>query len=126
MRLWSLASSPSRGKLSAGARERYSLSVRSLALGILLLTAAPARADEPPLRVVIISEDGLRPDVLDEKLTPAHVSVMRSGATARAAQTIPESDTLPSHAAMLSGCGTSAHGLWWNSYQPTRGFIHVP
>lgn len=100
--------------------------MRSLALGIVLLCAAPARADEPQLRVVIISEDGLRPDVLDEKLTPAHVSVMRSGATARAAHTIPESDTLPSHAAMLSGYGASAHGLWWNSYQPARGFIHVP
>jgi predicted AlkP superfamily pyrophosphatase or phosphodiesterase len=75
---------------------------------------------------VIISEDGLRPDVLDDELTPAHVALMKQGATARVAETIPESDTLPSHAAMLSGVGAAAHGLWWNSYQPRRGYIHVP
>src|SRR5262249_8102729 len=46
--------------------------------------------------------------------------------SAQLAQTIPESDTLPSHAAMLSGFGAAAHGLWWNSYQPQRGYIHVP
>ena len=27
---------------------------------------------------------------------------------------------------MLSGVGARAHGLWWNSYQADRGYIHVP
>jgi arylsulfatase A-like enzyme len=51
---------------------------------------------------------------------------MREGTTAKLAETIPESDTLPSHASMLSGVGARAHGLWWNSYKADRGYIHVP
>lgn len=90
--------------------------------------ARPLPAEPPPAprRVVIISEDGLRPDALSPELTPRHVALMREGTTAKQAETIPESDTLPSHASMLSGVGAAAHGLWWNSYQSARGFIHVP
>ena len=79
-----------------------------------------------PRRVVIISEDGLRPDVLSAELTPHHIALMKQGTYARDAETIPESDTLPSHASMLSGVGAAVHGLWWNSYHADRGFIHVP
>ncbi|HEX3480716.1 MAG TPA: alkaline phosphatase family protein, partial [Kofleriaceae bacterium] len=86
----------------------------------------PAQPPPAPQRVVIVSEDGLRPDALSPELTPRHVALMREGTTAKQAETIPESDTLPSHASMLSGVGAAAHGLWWNSYQSARGFIHVP
>src|SRR3954470_1595293 len=75
--------------------------------------AAPAPivmpAPAPPKRVVIISEDGLRPDVLSEELTPRHVALIHEGARAKDAETIPESDTLPSHASMLSGVGAREH-----------------
>ena len=100
--------------------------MRKLLVCAVVLLGTHGHADERPARVLIISEDGLRPDVLVEKLAPNHVAVMRVGASARLAQTIPESDTLPSHASMLSGFGAAAHGMWWNSYQPARGFIHVP
>lgn len=88
----------------------------------------PPKPAPPPVpqRVVIISEDGLRPDVLTEELTPRHVKLLAEGTTAKLAETIPESDTLPSHASMLSGVGANAHGLWWNSFQSSRGYIHVP
>jgi len=90
--------------------------------------AAPSKPPPPILvkRGVIISEDGMRPDVLTEQLAPNHVALMKQGAIAHHAETIPESDTLPSHASMLSGVGAKDHGLWWNSYQAQRGFIHVP
>ncbi len=91
--------------------------------------APPTPAPAPPTaprRVVIISEDGLRPDALTSELAPRHVALIREGAIARQAETIPESDTLPSHASMLSGVGAAAHGLWWNSYKSDRGYIHVP
>jgi predicted AlkP superfamily pyrophosphatase or phosphodiesterase len=90
---------------------------------------APAKPPAPPpapQRVLIISEDGLRPDVLGPELTPRHVELLREGTSATLARTIPESDTLPSHASMLSGVGAAAHGLMWNSYQAGRGYIHVP
>jgi predicted AlkP superfamily pyrophosphatase or phosphodiesterase len=89
----------------------------------------PVAAPTPPptpKRVVIISEDGLRPDALSPELTPRHIALIHEGARAKDAETIPESDTLPSHASMLSGVGAHEHGLWWNSYQAARGFIHVP
>ncbi|MCB9559057.1 MAG: alkaline phosphatase [Kofleriaceae bacterium] len=88
--------------------------------------APPAPAPRRPTHVVIISEDGLRPDSLTEELTPAHMALMREGMAALQADTIPQSDTLPSHAAMLSGFGAEEHGLWWNSYQRDRGYIRVP
>lgn len=68
----------------------------------------------------------MRPDALSPEGTPRHIELMQEGSTAKLAETIPESDTLPSHASMLSGFPASAHGLWWNSYQSTRGYIHVP
>lgn len=95
------------------------------------LTPAPEPPPPPPppiapQRVVIISEDGLRPDVISEELTPRHMALLAEGARAKSAETIPQSDTLPSHASMLSGVGAREHGLWWNSYKSDRGFIHVP
>ncbi|MGE0868356.1 MAG: alkaline phosphatase family protein [Kofleriaceae bacterium] len=98
------------------------------------LDAAPAHATKPPAavlhhkpeRVVIISIDGLRPDMMTEELMPRHVRLMAEGTTATDASTIVQSDTLPSHAAMLSGVGANAHGLWWNSYKSNRGHIRVP
>src|SRR5512135_1947477 len=87
---------------------------------------APAPPPPAPKRVVIISEDGLRPDALSPELTPRHIALIHEGARAKDAETIPESDTLPSHASMLSGVSAREHGLWWNSYQSDRGFIHVP
>lgn len=89
-------------------------------------TPAPITPVAKPKRVVIISIDGLRPDMMTQDLMPRHVQLMREGTTARDAWTIQESDTLPSHAAMLSGVGMSAHGLSWNSYQANRGYIKVP
>jgi arylsulfatase A-like enzyme len=76
--------------------------------------------------VIVISEDGLRPDVIDEASTPNHVRFMREGATARLARTIRESDTLPSHASMLSGFEPKDHRLFWNSFKRALGYIHVP
>ena len=68
----------------------------------------------------------MRPDALSAAATPRHIELMQQGTFAKIAETIPESDTLPSHASMLSGVGARAHGLWWNHYESGRGFIHVP
>jgi hypothetical protein len=86
---------------------------------------APARrtiADH----VIILSEDGLRPDALAQARAPMHEALMREGAYTLRARTIRFASTLPSHASMLSGFDVGAHGLSWNSWQPSRGFIKVP
>jgi hypothetical protein len=97
--------------------------------------AAPAPPAAPALaklgraaikHVVIVSEDGLRPDALTSVPAPVHEEVMRRGAYSLKARTIRRASTLPSHAAMLSGFDVKEHGLFWNSWHPERGWIHVP
>ena len=76
--------------------------------------------------VVIISEDGLRPDALTGVRPPAHEAILKRAAYSLQAQTIRRASTLPSHAAMLSGFDVKEHGLYWNSWKPDRGYIQVP
>lgn len=89
--------------------------------------AAPSKGGRGRIRhVVIISEDGLRPDALTSVEAPVHEAVMKRGAWSLKARTIRHASTLPSHAAMLSGFDVKEHGLFWNSWKPERGWIHVP
>ncbi|HMF44962.1 MAG TPA: alkaline phosphatase [Polyangia bacterium] len=76
--------------------------------------------------VVIISEDGLRPDALMGVRPPVHEAILKRAAYSLRARTIRRASTLPSHAAMLSGFDVKEHGLFWNSWHPDRGYIHVP
>jgi hypothetical protein len=76
--------------------------------------------------VVIISEDGLRPDALTGVRPPVHEAILKRAAYSLKARTIRRASTLPSHAAMLSGFDVKEHGLYWNSWKPDRGYIHVP
>ena len=76
--------------------------------------------------VVIISEDGLRPDALTGVRPPVHEAILKRAAYSLKARTIRRASTLPSHAAMLSGFDVKEHGLYWNSWKPDRGYILVP
>jgi hypothetical protein len=87
---------------------------------------APARPRPIARRVIIVSEDGMRPDALRLAHTPVHTRLMREGAWSLRARTIRQASTLPAHAAMLSGFDVVEHGLSWNSWHPERGFIRVP
>jgi hypothetical protein len=88
---------------------------------------APEKKGRAAIRhVVIISEDGLRPDALTGVRPPVHEGVLKRAAYSLKARTIRHASTLPSHAAMLSGFDMKEHGLYWNSWKPDRGYIHVP
>ena len=76
--------------------------------------------------VIIISEDGLRPDALMGVNPPVHEAILKRAAYSLKARTIRRASTLPSHAAMLSGFDVKQHGLFWNSWHPDRGYILVP
>jgi predicted AlkP superfamily pyrophosphatase or phosphodiesterase len=87
----------------------------------------PAKSGRAAIRhVVIISEDGLRPDALTGVRPPVHEAVLKRAAYSLRARTIRRASTLPSHAAMLSGFDVKEHGLYWNSWKPDRGYIQVP
>lgn len=76
--------------------------------------------------VIIVSEDGMRPDLLTAELAPLHHRLMAEGSYSARAMTIRHASTLPSHAAMLSGFDEHDHGIFWNSWRPSKGFIKVP
>jgi hypothetical protein len=61
--------------------------------------------------VVIITIDGLRPDALDLTDTPTLDALRAKGAFSPNAQTISLSETLPSHASLLSGMTAEKHGI---------------
>ena len=96
------------------------LAKRLLLLALVAGAGPPAAAAEPlrPVaqirRVVLISIDGLRPDLLLRAHTPALHRLMDQGAFSMWAQTTAESVTLPSHVSMLTGVPPSTHGITWN------------
>ncbi len=96
--------------------------------------AAPILRDEsdglhpPPhiAHVLIISEDGLRADAVESMHLHWHELLKKRGVHAIHAKTIRDASTLPAHASMLSGVGPNIHGLTWNNWRPTKGFIKTP
>lgn len=83
------------------------------------LTAAIPRAK----RVLIISEDGLRGDAAEHLHLHWHQVLRQHGSYSFHAMTIRQASTLPAHASMLSGVEPKMHGLTWNNWRPSKGFI---
>ncbi len=69
-------------------------------------------------KVLIISVDGLRPDLALRGETPNIHSLFASGSFSFWANTTAESVTLPSHTSMLTGVPPVKHGLQWNTDLP--------
>lgn len=86
-------------------------------------TPAPSLTPRPLIRrILIVSFDGLRPDVIE--LAPMlHLqALMQAGAYSLAAQTTFPSATLPAHASMLMGMCPQKHNVDWNDYDPSQGY----
>jgi len=73
-------------------------------------------------RVLILSIDGLRPDIISAAPMPNLLNFMQNSAYTLTAQTVYPSVTLVSHASMLTGQCPSKHGVDWNDYIPERGY----
>src|SRR4051812_15209801 len=86
-------------------------------------TAKPVAAVE---HVIIISADGLRPDVLLRARTPNVRGLIESGTFTLWARTVPQSITLPSHTSMLTGVSPERHRVLWNSDIPEPVYPKVP
>jgi predicted AlkP superfamily pyrophosphatase or phosphodiesterase len=67
-------------------------------------------------RVLIISIDGLRPDLLLRAAMPRVRALCASGSFTFWAETAPEAYTLPCHLSMLTGVSSEKHGVTWNDY----------
>jgi predicted AlkP superfamily pyrophosphatase or phosphodiesterase len=69
-------------------------------------------------KVLIISVDGLRPDLALRADTPNIHALVNVGSFSFWATTTAESVTLPSHTSMLTGVPPVKHGIQWNSDLP--------
>lgn len=92
---------------------------------VLSIGQGPARGAESPARpipaidhVLIISIDGLRPDLLLRADTPVLHQMLHDGSFTFWARTTAVAVTLPSHVSMLTGCTPAKHGIEWNSDLP--------
>ncbi|MDB5297038.1 MAG: type phosphodiesterase/nucleotide pyrophosphatase [Phycisphaerales bacterium] len=91
--------------------------------------ARPAsRPVEAITHVLVVSIDGLRPDLLLLADAPNARKLMARGVYSMWAQTTPQSITLPSHLSMLTGVTPNRHGILWNSDLPLEYplFPNVP
>lgn len=73
-----------------------------------------SNADELPSRVMIVSFDGLRPDVALRADMPNLRSLMARGSFTLWAHTTNVAITLPSHTSMLTGVVPNTHGIHYN------------
>jgi len=87
----------------------------------ILATRAVAQTTKPVAQidhVLIISIDGLRPDVLLRADTPRIHQLCASGSFTFWARTTPASVTLPTHVSILTGVSPESHGVTWNADLP--------
>ena len=95
---------------------------KALLLALLLLVAPFCHAEEPSeraiRRVVVVSIDGLRPDMLLRTNTPNMHGLMDSGSFSFWARTTALCITLPSHTSMLTGVIPRKHEIEWNKDLP--------
>ena len=86
---------------------------RSLSAALLCaLLATPALASR---HVVVVSLDGLRPDVGLRANMPALRALMNRGSFTMYATTTDVAITLPSHTSMLTGVPPEQHGITYNA-----------
>jgi arylsulfatase A-like enzyme len=96
---------------------------RLIATALFLLIATPLLAQTTrPVpgvdHVLIISVDGLRPDVLLRGDTPNMHRLYLNGSFTFWAKTTAQSITLPSHVSMLTGVTPEVHAILWNADMP--------
>ena len=96
-------------------------------LAVLLFLSATAFASVPTTRpiaqvdhVLIISIDGLRPDVLLRADAPRLHKLCDEGTFTFWARSTPASITLPTHVSMLTGVTPEKHAILWNADLPLR------
>lgn len=85
-----------------------------------IAAAAPVEPARGVAHVVVVSIDGLRPDMALRATMPNLRFLMAAGAFTFWAKTTALSVTLPSHTSMLTGFAPAKHGVDWNRDLPLR------
>ena len=95
-----------------------------LLLGATEADAQTARTPALASRALIVSIDGLRPDLLLRANAPALRGLMKRGSFTMWARTTDVAVTLPSHVSMLTGVAPEKHGITWNSSRPSSSPVY--
>ena len=107
--------------------KRLAILVVSLCLLPLVATAQTVEQPVPAIRhVVIVSIDGLRPDLALRGDMSALRSLVARGSYSFWARTTELSVTLPSHISMLTGVPPQTHGIHWNDARSGPEDLKVP
>ena len=107
-----------RGMLIVVDRVTRKCFVRTVAFAVLVALAAIAALPSPGCaapHVVIVSIDGLRPDVALRADMPGLRALMARGSFTMYAATTDTAVTLPSHVSMLTGVTPAKHGILFNA-----------
>jgi arylsulfatase A-like enzyme len=105
-------------------RSRWgAITVAALCFALTLVpsaSVAPSQAREAARvrGVLIVSVDGMRPDLILRAQAPVMRSLMDRGSFTLWAKTTALAITLPSHTSMLTGVSPMKHGIFWNSELP--------
>lgn len=99
--------------------------IKPVVVAFLVLVVSISCSSETVEHVFIISIDGLRPDALPLAETPNIDFLWQRGAYTWKAQTVMPSVTLPAHASMLTGLLPQKHGINWNFWDSSKGYIKV-
>jgi predicted AlkP superfamily pyrophosphatase or phosphodiesterase len=104
-------------------RLRTRVVVVLLSLLLALAPWAPVARSQPRgvarvRGVLIVSVDGLRPDLILRAQAPVLRSLMDRGSFTLWAKTTALALTLPSHTSMLTGVSPMKHGILWNTELP--------
>lgn len=99
--------------------------VALLLVGAALAPAAPAtRPTKESRRVLIISVDGLRPDLMLRGDAPTLRRMLDEGTYTLWAQTTAVAVTVPSHVSMLTGARPNIHRIEWNHDLPLASPVY--
>lgn len=101
--------------------------VRAVLALTLILSSFASAVDKPVPAVthtMIISVDGLRPDLMLRADAPRMRAMLERASFSLWARTTPSSITLPSHVSMLTGVTPEAHGIMWNGELPLKEPIY--
>lgn len=96
------------------------LSLAGLRAQVLPAAGRPVRPLPAVEHVLIVSIDGLRPDLALRAAAPTLRGMLAQGAYTFWAKTTAVSVTLPSHTSMLTGVTPGKHGIEWNRDLPFR------
>jgi predicted AlkP superfamily pyrophosphatase or phosphodiesterase len=97
--------------------------IKAFIIAMLGLTSAYAATTTRPIpeikHVVLISLDGLRPDLALRAQMPTLRRLMTEGTYTFWATTTEAAVTLPSHTSMVTGVTPKKHGVFWNEDLPS-------